>query len=490
MLRWGIAAGSHDAALSVLAGDEIVFAAHSERYSRSKNDAMISADMLRDALRYGVPDRIVWHEKPWQKFSRQVFAGQYQDIPFTWPSKHLGKHAIRAPLVTVKHHYSHAAGGYYTSQFEDAAILVLDAIGEWDSVTAWHGRGNAITQLASDTYPNSLGLFYSAMTQRCGFKPNEEEYIMMGLAALGNPERYRYLILGELIAITDTWPFYRCRFNHHRGFESWRPEITDVADLAAAAQQIYTDILKAMSRWLHQATKSKNLVLAGGCALNCVANAAIDRQAYWSDIWIMPNPGDAGNSLGAALADSGQHVKWQGAYLGHNIPGRYPVASLLYELQKGQIVGVANGRAEFGPRALGNRSILADPRIPDIKDRLNTVKKREEFRPFSPVIMKEHVDQYFHTRGLDLRYMQFTVRCLQPNLYPGIVHTDGTSRVQTVSKKDHKDLYQLLERWYAKTGCPMLVNTSLNIKGQPLVNTEQDAADFEKCYNVPVFCKE
>lgn len=490
MLTWGISAGSHDAAVTVLKDDNIAFAAHSERYSGKKNDSHISADLLRDALRHGVPDRIVWHEKPWIKMSRQLYAGQWRDLSDTWPRTHLGKHAIHAPIHTVRHHLSHAAGGYYTSGVDSAAVLVLDAMGEWDTVSAWQGLGTTLTQLAGDQYPNSLGLFYSAMTQRCGFKPNEEEYIMMGLAAHGDANRYRYVMLAELITITDTWPFYRCRFNHHRGFTNWRPEITDVADLAAAAQQIYTDIVKLLCRWLYKTTKAGNLVLAGGCALNCVTNAAIDKQGYWRNIWIMPNPGDAGNSLGAALAAHCNPVRWTGPYLGHDIPGKYPTANLLYELQKGRIVGVANGRAEFGPRALGNRSLLADPRIPNIKDQLNAVKQREEFRPFAPVVLAEHADQFFATRGLDLRYMQYTVQCLQPSVYPGIVHVDGTSRVQTVTKRDHPGLHDLLTRWYARTGCPMLVNTSLNIKGQPLVNTERDAEDFVRTYRIPVFCRE
>jgi carbamoyltransferase len=210
----------------------------------------------------------------------------------------------------------------------------------------------------------------------------------------------------------------------------------------------------------------------------------------WNNIWIMPNPGDAGNSLGAALAYHGEHIAWQGPYLGHNITGIYPVHRALAVLGMGQLVGVANGRAEFGPRALGNRSLFGDPRDPDIKHKMNVAKKREAFRPFAPVIIEELAGSYFDLVAQDHSYMQYVARCRQPKLYPGIVHVDGTSRVQTVNKTQHPGLWQLLVKWYEISDCPMLVNTSLNIKGQPLVNTESDAESFTEAYGIPVFCRD
>lgn len=366
-------------------------------------------------------------------------------------------------------------------------MLVVDAVSEWETLTAWAGVGDKLTKIKSVNYPNSIGLFYSAMTQRCGFKPNEEEYIMMGLAALGDPMRYYKEVTSDLIEVTDQWPFFRCRFNHHRGFADWRSDITNVADLAATAQMIFDRVMRRISRWLHNNVDRRNLVISGGCALNCVTNASIARQWRWDKIWIIPNPGDAGNSLGAALANHGKMVDWKGAYLGHEICGLYPVSDLLRELLRGRPVGVANGKAEFGPRALGNRSLLADPRIPDIKDKLNHIKKRESFRPFSPVILAERFGRYFEDLNQDNSYMQYAVRYRHSDRLPGICHVDNTSRVQTITKQQNPGLYQLLVRWYEATGCPMLVNTSLNIKGKPMVNDEADAGEFQRQTGIKVF---
>ena len=487
---WGISAGGHDAAISVLKDNNVVWAAHSERYSRIKNDPNLNQSIINTALSYGNPDLVVWHEQPFKKRLRELYAGQFKDAFTAGPRSILRQFGIRTPIKTVGHHHSHAAAAYYTSGFKSAAVLVIDAIGEWETLTVWQGLGDQLTKVKSVDYPNSLGLFYTAMTQRCGFKPNEEEYIMMGLAALGDRTKYQDLILNELIEITDHFPFFRCRFNHHRGFAAWHSEITDVENLAAAAQDIFTKIIQKLSRWMHANINQRNLVISGGCALNCVTNTAVAKQWRWNRIWIMPNPGDAGNSIGAALAVNGKMIEWQGPYMGDNIEGRYPVISAFHELNRGRIVGVANGRAEFGPRALGNRSLFADPRIANIKDHLNRIKKREPFRPFAPVIMAEHAKQYFENIVQDLSYMQYAVRCKYPDRFPGIVHVDGTSRVQTITAAQNQGLYNLLRLWHTTTGCPMLVNTSLNIKGEPIVNTADDATRFASTYGVKVFTKE
>lgn len=487
---WGISAGGHDAAISVVKNDSIVWAAHSERYSGIKNDPNLNQAIVDIAKTYGKPDLVVWHEQPFKKRLRELYAGQFRDAFSRGPRSTLKQFGITAPIKTVSHHHSHAAAAYYTSGFKSAAVLVIDAIGEWETLTVWNGWGDNLVKVKSVDYPNSLGLFYSAMTQRCGFKPNEEEYIMMGLAALGDREKYQTLILKELIEITDSFPFFRCKFNHHRGFADWHSEIVDLENLAAAAQDVYTKIVQRLSKWIHANVNKRNLVISGGCALNCVTNAAIAKQWRWNRIWIMPNPGDAGNSVGAALAANGKMIGWHGPYLGDAIEGRYPVLSAFRELNRGRIVGVANGRAEFGPRALGNRSLFADPRIPDIKDQLNQIKQREPFRPFAPVVMAEHAKQYFENIAQDLSYMQYAVRCKYPNQFPGIVHVDDTSRVQTVTAKQNPGLYNLLRLWHATTGCPMLVNTSLNIKGKPMVNTADDAKQFELLYGVRVYTRE
>ena len=202
-------------------------------------------------------------------------------------------------------------------------------------------------------------------------------------------------------------------------------------------------------------------------------------------IWIMPNPGDSGSSLGAAAALYGKHLEWKDPYLGHDLGGEYPVNSIVTGLIRDKIVAVASGRAEYGPRALGNRSILADPRDPDIKDKVNLIKQRELFRPFAPVVMEEYAGKWFDM-DFDSPYMQYTVKCLQPEKIPAVVHEDGTSRVQTVNKQQHPGLYEVLSNWYTITGVPILLNTSLNIKGQPLLNDESDILDWEKEYNFTV----
>jgi carbamoyltransferase len=228
-----------------------------------------------------------------------------------------------------------------------------------------------------------------------------------------------------------------------------------------------------------------NLVYMGGVALNCKANALLG--TYFSNIWIMPNPGDCGSSLGAAALTYGGKLNWHNAYLGTDIPGEYPVKELLSELVTNKIVGVASGRAEFGPRALGNRSLLADPRGSDIKERVNAIKRRQEFRPFAPVILEELAHEYFDMSPgwHSSPYMQSIAYCRNPNLFPAIIHADGTSRVQTVAK-DGSGIRQLLEAWYEWTGCPMLLNTSLNIRGEPMVNDRGDADRFETLYGVRV----
>jgi carbamoyltransferase len=230
---------------------------------------------------------------------------------------------------------------------------------------------------------------------------------------------------------------------------------------------------------------NSNLVYCGGVALNCSANKILG--GYFDNIWIMPNPGDAGSSLGAAAMAVGRRLVWKDAFLGHDISGPYPTKNIISELTTNKICGVASGRAEFGPRALGNRSLLADPRGAEIKDTVNEIKRRQKFRPFAPVILEELVHEYFDMPvGWDRSpYMQTVARCKHPDDYPAIVHVDGTSRVQTVPK-DRSGIRQLLEQWYVWTGCPMLLNTSLNIRGEPMVNDRKDADRFEKLYNVKV----
>jgi carbamoyltransferase len=256
-------------------------------------------------------------------------------------------------------------------------------------------------------------------------------------------------------------------------------------DIAASAQSIAEREIYSVMQRARDFGWSRNLVYMGGVALNCLANRKLG--SYFEKIWIMPCPGDAGSSLGAAALAYGGRINWQNAYLGTEIPGPYPVDACIDHLLRDRIVGVASGRAEFGPRALGNRSLLADPRGSDIKDRVNAIKRRQQFRPFAPVVLEEYADLYFEMpQGwVDSRYMQIVGRCKFPDVFPAVIHVDGTSRIQTVPK-DGSGIRQLLEAWMEQTGCPVLLNTSLNIRGEPMVNDRTDADRFEQMYGVKV----
>ena len=490
MKTLGIVSLGHDASLALIEDGEILFAGHAERYSRVKNDGDLNIALLGDMYRYGSPDQIVWYERPMLKLSRQLVSGQWSALKTQSVKKHLkGLGLHKLPLHKVGHHESHAAAGYYTSKFQDASILVCDAIGEWTCISVWQAEGENMKQVFSQNYPNSLGLLYSAMTQRVGKKPNEEEYIMMGMAALGTP-KYVQAIYDDFIHIDKGAPHFELQHNVHRGIRWWKPELTseqDMYDIAASMQKVTEDYLTNTAAWIRATLPSKNLILSGGVALNCKANTEIAKLGMFDNIWIMPNPGDAGSSIGAVAAFTKERINWETPYLGSNIERELDIDAVVECLANGEVVGIANGRAEFGPRALGNRSLIADPRGPDVKDRVNTVKKREMFRPFAPVIMEHLAHEYFEMPVESAPYMQFTAKCKRRDLFPAICHYDNTSRVQTLTREQNPTFYALLEAFYEKTGCPIILNTSLNIKGQPLVNTWSDALDFSKHYGVKVF---
>lgn len=488
MITWGISANSHDAALAVFDNDELVFASHSERFSGKKNDPDLCDSLVTYAAdHWGTPRQVVWYENPLLKSVRQFYAGQGLRFKENNIRDYLSNYNIRTDYIVQGHHESHAAAGFYTSQFNDAVILVIDSIGEFDTTTIWSANSDGLKKLWSRRYPYSVGLFYSAMTQRCGLKPNEEEYILMGMAAYGNPEKYLAAFEREIIKYSKDGDI-EFLHNFHKGCKWFLPDVVDqqdIYDIAATTQFIFELILSSMLRRAKGLTGNKNLVYMGGCALNCLANPICYK--FFPNVYIMPNPGDAGSSVGSVLAATKQHIDLPDCFLGFNIEGAYPISQCLNNLISNQMVGVANGRAEFGPRALGNRSLLADPRGKLIKDKVNQIKRRQQFRPFAPVILEEYADQYFEipNRNSDHRFMQFVVNCKDPEQFPAIVHKDNTSRLQTVPK-DNSGIRQLLEAWYDLTGCPMLLNTSLNIKGKPMVNTIKDAKDFETHYNIPV----
>lgn len=494
MITWGISANSHDAALAVFNNDKLEFASHSERFSGIKNDAHLNSELIEYAKKWGEPDEVIWYERPFVKSLRQLKAGQGFKFGENNINRYLRQYGVRAPIRYIDHHLAHVAAGFYTSPFSEATVVCIDSIGEFDTLTIWNADKQELKKIYSQQYPHSLGLWYSALTQRVGLKPQEDEYILMGMAAYGDPGRLFDDILNDFIKLPDESgllhifndkPHVKFKHNLHKGCHWWRPDLTteqDMFDIAAATQAVYQYVLKIISNWARSKSPSGNLVFMGGCALNCSANGSI--RSDWNNMHIMANPGDAGSAIGAILAYKKQLLHMPDMFTGYNIEREYPVESALQELLTTGIVGVANGKAEFGPRAFGNRSLLADPRGSHIKDRVNEIKRRQQFRPFAPVILEEHCSKHFD--GYANQYMQFTSRCKNPNLYPAIIHADGTSRVQVVGP-DGSGIRQLLEKWYEATGCPMLLNTSLNIKGKPMVNTVEDAVEFENKYNVKVF---
>jgi len=450
----GLSEGFHDAGLCLLQNDKIVTATHAERHSGIKNDKWLHHSQFPISKKYQ-PDAIAFYEKPFRKNLRRLYAGQSWQKP------------SRKCDYYFSHHESHAAAGYYTSPFDDCNVLVIDAIGEWDTISIWKAttekkhlghRTHKLKKIKSWKYPYSLGILYAAITQRIGLKPNEDEYITMGMAAFGEPiHNLEYQMLE----------------NNHKGCMDIFPKARS-EDLAASVQDLYErELFKLVEMCPHE-----NLVIMGGCALNCVANSKIKGK----NIWIMPAAGDAGSAVGAAALVRKQKLEWKSPYLGTLILNPVNIKSVVQELLDNKVCGLANGRAEFGPRALGNRSLLGDPRY-DIKDIVNNIKQRQKFRPFAPAILEEYADEYFD--GPMNEYMQFVAKAKHD--YSSVTHIDGTARVQVVKKDCSSLIRQVLEEWYERTGCPMLLNTSLNIKGKPMVNTWEDAKEFSKLYNVAVF---
>ena len=435
----GISEGSHDAAWCLLEDGEILEAHHVERHTQKKNDKWLKKNLLPKA------DIIVGHEIKYNVANRRKNAGQKPQ-----------KNNIQVD-TEINHHDAHAWAGWSTSQFDDCDILVVDAIGENQTTVVYKIRhGHWLKQVIYE-YPRSLGLAYSAVTAMLGYKPMEEEYIVMGLAAYGEP-------IIDFSHLIET--------NCHKGINSvqGRPE-----DIASSIQHWYeNELLKLINDYCEH----PNLILMGGCALNCVANSKIKNK----NIWIMPNPGDAGSSLGAAASIWNKKINWTGPYLGTSINRHINPKEVVNHLLSKGVCGIANGKAEFGPRALGNRSLIADPRL-DIKDTINDIKRRQRFRPFAPAILEEYADKYFD--GPMNEYMQFTAKALHD--YSSVTHVDGTARVQVVKKDCNSIIRPVLEEWYMQTDCPMLLNTSLNIKGYPMVDTVAHANQFEKKYNVKVF---
>src|SRR4051794_792209 len=545
----GISCYYHDSAVALIDDQEVQFAIHEERLSRRKQDARFPALAIGRALesaklRINDLERIVFYEDPGLKLNRlwdQVIdywprsQRVYEDdiprfIHHKMPiaeqiRKHLGFHG---PIENSEHHRSHAASAFYTSPFERAIVLTLDGVGEYETASVHLGEGNRLTKLRSIHFPHSLGLFYSVFTQYLGFEVNEGEYKVMGLAPYGTP-RYLDQLLGPILRLDPSGAFalnerffdfcsidrhYAPALVEHIGFpprQAGGAMDERYYDLAASVQQALEVAIANLIGPLIAEHGIKDFCFAGGVALNCTANARMIRD-FGIRSHIHPAAGDAGGALGAALqsvmrdrADGPAHRYALSPYLGVSYPEGVIKATLSINkipyrqvdnvaeeiasrLAEHKVVAILHGRDEWGPRALGARSILADPRTPQMKDHLNAkIKFREEFRPFAPVVMEQHYGQYFETLGMHASpYMLYTHKALRPQETPAVVHADCTSRVQTVNARQNAYLYEILREFHALTGVPVLINTSFNLRGEPIVSSPADA--LKTFYNSGIDC--
>ena len=567
----GISAFYHDSAAALIINGEIVAAAQEERFSRKKHDARYPYNAVNYVLSEGniklsEIDHIVFFEKPFLKFERLLetymafapkgFKSFSLSMPIWLREKLFQKKFLFDKLrqhdenfIDIKkikfseHHYSHAASAFYPSPFEEAVVLTLDGVGEWATTTLAIGKGNNLKMIKEIYFPHSLGLLYSAFTYFTGFKVNSGEYKVMGLAPYGKP-KYKDLIIEELMDLKEDGSFKLNMkyFNYATGLTMTNKKFSNLfgqpvrdpkkdlltnfhMDIASSIQAVTEEVVLRLTRNIAREYKIKNLCLAGGVALNCVANGKILREKHFKNIWIQPAAGDAGGSLGAALAYWHRELnkpredfkdKMKGAYLGpcyeedsieknlKSLKAVYKkkdssdISSLVAkELANNKTVGWFQGRMEFGPRALGSRSILADPRSEKMQKELNLkIKFRESFRPFAPSVLREDVNEWFEI-DYDSPYMllvsdvkkekQISMSANDDKLFgidklnikrssiPAITHVDYSARIQTVHKETNPKYYDLINEFKKITNCPVLVNTSFNVRGEPIVCSVEDA---------------
>jgi carbamoyltransferase len=568
----GISAFYHDSAACLLRDGEIVAAAEEERFTRCKHDAQFPREAvaycLREAgIKLADVDLVVFYEKPLRKLARLVETylahaprgfRQFRSSATRWLTRRLHirreldrglDHAYRGRYAFTEHHESHAGSAFYPSPFDEAAIVTLDGVGEWTTTSIARGRGHRIEMLRELRFPHSLGLLYSALTAFTGFRVNSGEYKLMGLAPYGEPI-YQDTILRELIRLEADgsfrlnmtyFAFDRAGVMTSPAFDRLfggpaRDEATPIGqremDLAASIQAVTEQIVLRIARQARALTGCADLVLAGGVALNCVANGRLVRERVFDRIWVQPAAGDSGGALGCALfawhhvldnprpprlpGTSGGSDRMQGSFLGprfgpdeigryldsvgavfHREPSEPALCQRVAELiASGNVVGHFAGRMEFGPRALGNRSILADARNRDMQRVLNVkIKFRESFRPFAPAILRERVHEYFTwPEAVDSPYMGFVTHVhpaqrlaagppqsglarllAERSTVPAITHVDHSARIQTVDAERHPRLHGILRAFEQLTGCPLVINTSLNVRGEPIVHTPEDA---------------
>ena len=567
----GISAYYHDSAAAIVQDGEIIAAAQEERFSRKKHDPGFPAKAIEYCLSEASCtieqlDAIIFYDKPLLKFERLLetyFANAPKGIrsfiramPIWLKEKLYLKTVLRRELRTLagldkkaklpkllfsEHHLSHAGSAFFPSPYEEAAVLCLDGVGEWATSTAWRGKSSKLEPIWEIQFPHSLGLLYSAFTYYCGFKVNSGEYKLMGLAPYGEP-KYVDVILENLINVHDDGSFdLNMRyFDYATGsrmtnkrFDALfggppRDESTDVGqkemDLARSIQVVTEQIVLKIAEHLYTLVPSENLCLAGGVALNCVANGRLLREGPYKNVWIQPAAGDAGGSLGAAFIawhhyfdgkrfNESEKDKMQGGYLGPrydiqavqeaidnwSLSSEQCTVSDLYSktaklIDEGNVIGWFQGKMEFGPRALGNRSILGDPRNEAIQSTMNLkIKYRESFRPFAPAVLTDDVSNYFKHQSAS-PYMLMVAEVndelrLETNeglfgidklhqkrsTLPAITHVDYSARIQTVHKETNPEFHHLLSEFKRQTGCGVLVNTSFNVRGEPPVCSPDDA---------------
>lgn len=524
----GISCLFHDSACCLLQDGKLVAAVQEERFSRIKNDAGIPAKSFRYCLKKGGisindVDLIVFYEKPELKISRQLSYGYSKDD--SRYKEQLDHQRIErkirtcfgynGPIEYHEHHLSHAASSFYVSGYDSAAILVNDGVGEWATTSYAFGKGGNIEIIKQINFPDSVGLFYSTITNYLGFRVNSGEYKVMGLAPYGQT-KYKSL-LKQLISLENDGGYklnsefydyisgnkmYTEKLELLLGAKARKPE-TEInqfhKDIASSLQVVLHEIVKHQTEYLYDQTKCENLCLAGGVALNCVANRYIMEHGPFKRLFIQPAAGDAGGAIGAAmLSDRNKHFrKLESIYLGpeycdKNVEKLLENTGLIYDtyetddelcektaqlIAEGNVIGWYQGKMEFGPRALGNRSILADPRNKYMRDRINKmVKKREGFRPFAPVILEEKMTQHFSTKESS-PFMLNTFDVISALNLPAITHVDNSARVQTVNENQNSRLHSLLVKFDRITGCPILLNTSFNVRGEPIVESPENALD-------------
>ena len=533
----GISSGYHDSACSLLQDGELVAAVQEERFSRVKNDKSFPIRSFMYCLEQGGitiadVDCIGYYEDPCLKLGRQIWMGLMPNLPTerresildriaapTLEETILGPLGYEGRIEIFDHHLSHAASSYYFSGFDEAAIMTVDGVGDWATTTYGCGRGKDIQRLEQVDFPDSLGFFYSAITGYLGFEVNEGEYKVMGLAPYGEPEYVEQI--RKLIEVQANGQ-YRLNMKYY-GFLNadcmYTEELCSLLgqpprepesemtqfhmDVARSAQVVLEEIMLEKTRYLHRLVESENLCLAGGVALNVVANGRCLREGPFKRLFVQPAAGDAGGAVGAAAL---AQVRVSGEAppvkpLAHVYLGPRNSSSEAYKLLKtslaefkdfrgreqelleftverlieGKVVGWSQGRMEFGPRALGCRSILADPRRPEMRDRINAlVKMREAFRPFAPAVLASEAQAHFDLDH-DSPFMLETCPVISEIDLPSITHIDGSARIQTVTSDTNPRFARLLEEFYRRTGCPIILNTSFNLRGEPIVCTSADA---------------